>query len=84
MQQTQAGPVLGVDTTRVPRAHTLKQALDCRHQMRGKALGSIVVVELLERSSGEENVLDWIKKVSKEWMISLVHTHTPRCTNIYN
>lgn len=50
MQQTQAGPVLGVDTSGAHRAHTPEQTLDCGHQMRAKALGSIIVVELLERS----------------------------------
>jgi len=50
MQQTLAGLVLGVDTTGVPGAHTPEQKLVCRHQIREKALGSIVVVELLERS----------------------------------
>lgn len=50
MPQTQAGPVLGVDTSGAPRAHTPEQTLDWGHQMREKALGSIIVVELLERS----------------------------------
>lgn len=72
MQQTQAGPVLGVDTTRVPGAHASEQTQDCRHQMRGNALGSIVVVELLER----KNALDRIKKSLKGTDdLTCPHTH---------
>lgn len=56
MQQTRAGPVYGVDATGVPRTHSPEPCPASRHQTadtrweRGKALGSIVVVELLERS----------------------------------
>lgn len=51
----------------------------------GMLLALLLLLSSWKGARERKNALDRIKKkVSKEWMISLVHTHTPRCTNIYN